>query len=61
MSHRRTRPAKLVTLAPETWVRVDELAARWGTSRSGAIERLVREVEMPRPRTIGAKRESESH
>ena len=48
MNQNRTRPAKLVTLAPETWERLDKMARRTGTSRSGMLERLIRDAEMPR-------------
>jgi hypothetical protein len=44
----RTRPAKLVTLAPETWERLDKIAKRWRVSRAAAVERLVLEAELPR-------------
>ncbi len=45
----RHHPAKLITMAPEAWERIDAIAARWGTTRSGALQRLVREAPMPRP------------
>ena len=51
--HRRTRPAKLLTMSPEAWERLDAIASRAGLSRSACVEQLVRKAEMPRPRTAG--------
>ncbi len=51
----RTRPAKLLTMSPEAWERLDAIAARAGQSRSATVERLVREAEMPRPKTAGTR------
>jgi hypothetical protein len=42
----RNRPAKLLTLSPEAWARIDALAVLWGTSRSGAVERLARDAQV---------------
>ena len=50
MTHTRNRPAKLVTLDPETWTKLDEMAARRGSSRSAEVERAVRAVKMPKDR-----------
>lgn len=47
---RRLRPMIAVTLSPEAIERLDEMARRTGTSRSGAIEALVRAATMPRAR-----------
>ena len=52
MSHPRTRPAKLVTLAPETWAKLDEMAARRGSSRSAEVERAVKAAKMPKARDV---------
>jgi metal-responsive CopG/Arc/MetJ family transcriptional regulator len=47
----RHRRAVEVTLSPEALDRLDEIARRSGTSRSGAVEALVRAAEMPRTLT----------
>lgn len=49
----RTRPAKLLTMSPEAWERLDLIASRAGLSRSAMVETLVRAAEMPRPKTAG--------
>ena len=36
--------------------RLAEIATRCGETRSGVVEKLIREAEMPRPRTAGATR-----
>jgi hypothetical protein len=46
----RAYPAKLITMPADMWERLDEIAERWGTSRSGTVARLVREAELPRRR-----------
>jgi hypothetical protein len=46
--NQRKRPLRSLTLSPEGWERLDEFARRWGLSRSGAVERLVREAPLPR-------------
>ena len=38
----RTRPAKLLTMSPEAWERLDLIALRAGLSRSATVESLVR-------------------
>jgi hypothetical protein len=53
LNARRSRPAKIITLSPEAWARLDEMARRRGSSRSATVELLVREAEMPRPRPAG--------
>jgi hypothetical protein len=45
---KRKRPLRTLSLSPDGWGRLDEIARRWGLSRSGAVERLVREATMPR-------------
>src|SRR5208337_1494329 len=47
---RRSNPLVSLTAPPAVWARLDDLAARWGTTRSGALQRLVREAELPRRR-----------
>jgi len=49
----RTKPVVQLTLSNEARERLDEMATRCGETRSGMVERLVRETEMPRPRTAG--------
>jgi len=39
---KRARPAKMLTLSPESWRQLDAMAAAHGTSRSAEVERLVR-------------------
>jgi hypothetical protein len=51
--HRRTRPAKLLTMSPEAWERLDLIASRAGLSRSAMVETLVRGAEVPRAKTAG--------
>jgi len=53
--HPRTRPAKLLTLSPEAWARLDLIAARSGLSRSATVEQLVRAADVPRPRIAAAE------
>ena len=36
--------------------RLAEIATRCGETRSGVVERLIRDAELPRPRTAGATR-----
>ena len=43
---KRNSPAKLLTLSPEAWERLDAIAAARGTSRSGAVEQLIRRARM---------------
>jgi len=56
---KRKRPLVHVSLSPDAIARLDEMATRCGETRSGMVERLVREAEMPRPRTGYAKRETD--
>ena len=44
----RKRPLVHLSLSPDAIARLDEIATRHGESRSGMVERLVREAEMPR-------------
>jgi hypothetical protein len=45
---KRKRPLHTLSLSPDGWDRLDEIARRWGLSRSGSVERLIREATMPR-------------
>jgi hypothetical protein len=51
--HRRNRPAKLLTMSPEAWERLDLIASRAGLSRSACVESLVRAAEVPRQKMAG--------
>jgi len=44
----RKRPMVRLTLSPEAWERLGEIASRTGRSRSAVVEELVREAAMPR-------------
>ena len=52
----RHRPIVQLTLSPDAIARLAEIATRCGETRSGVVEKLIREAEMPRPRTAGAMR-----
>ncbi len=52
----RKRPLVHLSLSPDAIARLDEMATRCGESRSGMVERLIRETEMPRVRPAGAER-----
>ena len=52
----RRRPLLHRSLSPDAIERVTEMATRCGETRSGVVEKLIREAEMPRPRTVGATR-----
>lgn len=43
----RRRKMVTITLSPEALARLDELAESRGTSRSGAVEQLVRNARTP--------------
>jgi len=43
----RKRPLVHLSLSPEAIARLAEIATRCGETRSGMVERLVREAEMP--------------
>jgi hypothetical protein len=49
----RKRPLVHLSLSPEALARLAEIATRCGETRSGVVERLVRDAEMPRPKTAG--------
>lgn len=49
----RKRPLVHLSLSPEAIARLDEMATRCGETRSGMVERLIRDAEMPRPRPGG--------
>jgi hypothetical protein len=44
----RLRPLGTISLAPETWERLDQIAQRSGSTRSATIERLVRTAKLPK-------------
>jgi hypothetical protein len=44
----RKRPLVHLSLSHEAIARLTEMATRCGETRSGMVERLVREAEMPR-------------
>ena len=52
----RRRPLVHLSLSPEALARLAEIATRCGETRSGVVEKLIREAKMPRPRTAGATR-----
>ena len=52
----RRRPLVHLSLSPEALARLAEIATRCGETRSGVVEKLIREAEMPRPRTVGTTR-----
>ena len=49
----RRRPLVHLSLSPDALARLAEIATRCGETRSGVVERLIREAEMPRPRSAG--------
>ena len=49
----RRRPLVHLSLSPDALARLAEIATRCGETRSGVVERLIRDAEMPRPRTAG--------
>jgi hypothetical protein len=51
----RKRPLVHLTLSPDAIARLAEMATRCGETRSGVVERLIREAEMPRPKTAGTR------
>lgn len=52
----RRRPLVHLSLSPDAIARLAEIATRCGETRSGVVEKLIRDAEMPRPRTAGAAR-----
>lgn len=51
MSPIRKRPLLHLSLSPDAIARLTEMATRCGETRSGMVERLIRDAEMPRPKT----------
>lgn len=49
----RKRPLVHLSLSPDAIARLSEIATRCGETRSGVVERLIRECEMPRPKPAG--------
>jgi hypothetical protein len=47
----RKRPLVHLSLSHDAIARLAEIATRCGETRSGVVERLVRDAEMPRPKT----------
>ena len=47
----RKRPLVHLSLSPDAIARLAEIATRCGETRSGMVERLIRDGEMPRPKT----------
>ena len=52
MATLRKRPLVHLSLSPEAIARLKEIATRCGESSSGMVERLIRDAEMPRPKTV---------
>ena len=48
----RRRPLLHLSLSPDAIARLTEMATRCGETRSGMVERLVRDAEMPSPKTV---------
>jgi hypothetical protein len=53
MTTNRKRPLVHLSLSTDAIARLAEIATRCGETRSGVVERLIREAEMPRPKTAG--------
>jgi hypothetical protein len=53
----RRRPLIHLSLSPEALTRLAEIATRSGETRSGVVERLVREAEMPRAKPAGQRKD----
>ena len=49
----RRRPLVHLSLSPDALSRLAEIATRCGETRSGVVERLIRDADMPRPRSAG--------
>ena len=49
----RKRPLVHLSLSPDAITRLAEIATRCGETRSGVVERLIREAGMPRQRPAG--------
>ena len=52
----RKRPVVQLTLSPDAIARLDEMAVRCGETRSGMVERLIRDTDLPRPKPVGQPR-----
>jgi hypothetical protein len=52
-TRKRKRPLVHLSLSPEAIARLAEIATRSGETRSGTVDRLIREAEMPRPKPAG--------
>ena len=48
----RKRPLLHLSLSPDAIERLTEMATRCGETRSGMVERLIRDAEMPRPKIV---------
>lgn len=46
-NEKRRRPMVTITLSPDALARLDEIAKERGTSRSGAVEQLIRNARRP--------------
>ncbi len=55
----RKRPLLHLSLSPDAIERLTEMATRCGETRSGMVERLIRDAEMPRPKTAPRRDNSE--
>ena len=56
----RKRPLVHLSLSPDAIARLSEIARRGGESRSGIVEKLIREAEMPRTCMSYVKRDLDS-
>lgn len=52
----RKRPLVHLSLSTDALARLAEIAARSGEPRSGVVERLIRDAEMPRPKAAKPER-----
>jgi predicted transcriptional regulator len=43
----RTRPLHTISIAPEVWGRLDEIAKRLTLSKSAVLSQLILQAEMP--------------
>jgi hypothetical protein len=50
MTVTRKRPLVHLSLSPDALSRLAEIAIRCGETRSGTVERLIRDADMPRAR-----------
>ena len=56
----RKRPLVHLSLSPDAITRLAEIATRCGETRSGVVEKLIREAEMPRPARTSQARTSQT-